>query len=355
MKLALITDTHFGTRGDNAVLAAHHKRFYDEVFFPTIDEQNIDTIIHLGDVTDRRKYINYVTAKNLEETFMKPIHDRDIRLHVILGNHDCFHKNTNEVNSMRQLYGTSTYSNMTVYENKPVKLNFDGCDIMLVPWISPENQVASLKAMYDTSAQVLMGHFSIEGFEMNRGSFCDHGFKTEIFDKFDIVYSGHFHHPSTQGSISYLGAPYEMNWADFDGKRGFHIFDTDDRSLTFIPNPFKIFHKIKYNDDELTIDKINQFDLSEMENTYVKVIVGEKNNPYMFDLFLDALAKANCADIKVVDDHMNFADIDEDDLIDEAQDTLSIMSNYVGSLETNVDKEYVLEIMTELYNEATSL
>ncbi|PHS22152.1 MAG: hypothetical protein COA84_13305 [Robiginitomaculum sp.] len=355
MKIALLADSHFGCRNDSLIFAKHHKRFYEDVFFPTIDDRGIDTIIHVGDVTDRRKYINYITAKNLEDTFMKPVNDRGIKLHVILGNHDCFHKNNNDVNSMRQLYGTSNYDNLIIYENDPVEIIFDGVKIMLCPWISPDNQVKSMKAIYDTKAQILMAHLSIEGFEMNRGSYCDHGYSPAIFDKFDVVYSGHFHQQSTQGNITYLGAPYEMNWSDYDCKRGFHIFDTETRTIEFIPNPYRIFHKINYVDHELTIDEINNFDMSNMEDTYVKIIVGDKHNPYMFDLFLDALGKANCADIKVVDDHMNFDVIVEDDLVDEAQDTFTIMKNYVNAMETNVDKALILDLLNDLHNEALNL
>lgn len=352
MKIALITDTHFGARNDNRVMAKHHKRFYDEVFFPEIDAREIKHIIHLGDVTDRRKYINYLTAEMLEETFMAPVFNRGIKIDIILGNHDCFHKNTNAVNSMRQLYGTSVYDNLHVHENEPVVIDCDGTDIMLVPWISPDNQEASLKALAETKAQVVMGHFSIEGFDMMRGIPCDHGFKPSMFDKFDVVYSGHFHHPSTQGSISYLGAPYEMNWSDAEGRRGFHIFDTETRTVEFIENPFRIFHKLHYSDTDLTVDDINALDFSSLEDSYVKVIVGEKNNPYLFDIFTDALEKCGPAEVKIVDDHQNFTAINEEELIDEAQDTPTIMANYVQALETVTDKDDLINLLRDLHREA---
>ena len=37
MKIALVTDTHFGARGDNLQFAAYFKKFYDEVFFPYLN------------------------------------------------------------------------------------------------------------------------------------------------------------------------------------------------------------------------------------------------------------------------------------------------------------------------------
>lgn len=100
MKVAVITDTHWGARNDHQAFAQYFIKFYDEVFFPKIDELGIKHVLHLGDLTDRRKYINFVTAKNFETHFMKPLYDRGIRLDVVAGNHDTFYKNTNEINSL---------------------------------------------------------------------------------------------------------------------------------------------------------------------------------------------------------------------------------------------------------------
>lgn len=354
MKIAVITDTHFGARNDNAVFAKQFKKFYDNVFFPTLDEKGVKVVLHLGDVTDRRKYINFVTAKFLEDSFIAPLMERGIETHMILGNHDTFYKNTNEVNSMRQLYGTTTHD-IRFYENEPVELEFDGCKIMLSPWVCASNYNASVDAYNKTDAQILMGHFEIQGFEMMRGQLCDHGFEKKVFNKFDAVYSGHFHHPSNHDNITYLGAPYEMNWSDYDGKRGFHILDTDTREMEFIPNPYRVFHKIVYDDVDITVEDVASLDTSSLTDAYLKVIIKNKTNPYLFDLFLDRIQQSGAAYIKVVEDHMNLDVIDDDELVDEAQDTLTIIKKYIDSVETNVSKDRVTQLVQELYSEAMSL
>jgi DNA repair exonuclease SbcCD nuclease subunit len=231
MKIAILNDTHWGARNDNAAIAEHQIKFYREVFFPHLRENNITTIFHLGDVTDRRKYINFVTAKNLEDHFMRVCADEGIELYMIAGNHDTYFKNTNEVNSLRQLYGNTNHNNLHLYWERPVELDMDGCKIMLAPWLCSENWSESMKAMADTKAQVLMGHFEITGYEMDKGHLCADGMDRSTFAKFDSVYSGHFHQPSSIGNISYLGAQYEMTWSDHDQKRGFSIFDTDSRKM----------------------------------------------------------------------------------------------------------------------------
>ena len=352
MKIAVITDTHFGARNDNAILAKQYEKFYANTFFPALDEHDVKTVLHLGDLTDRRKYINFVTAKFLEESLIAPLSERGIETHIILGNHDTYYKNTNEVNSLRQLYGNTTHTNLHFYEHGPVELTFDSLKIMLSPWVCASNYADSVKAYQDTDAQVLMGHFEIQGFEMMRGQLCDHGFDKKIFNKFDSVYSGHFHHPSTHDNITYLGAPYEMNWSDYDGRRGFHILDTETREMEFIENPYKVFHKISYDDADMTVEDVAHLDTSLLTDTFLKVIVKSKNNPYIYDLFLDRLQQSGAADIKVVEDHMNLDSIDDSELVDEAQDTLTIIGKYIDSVETNVSKDRVTRLVQELYTEA---
>ena len=70
MKIALITDTHFGARGDSMLFYDYMMEFYNEVFFPYIDEKKINTVIHLGDVVDRRKFINFNVLHRFKKDFL---------------------------------------------------------------------------------------------------------------------------------------------------------------------------------------------------------------------------------------------------------------------------------------------
>jgi DNA repair exonuclease SbcCD nuclease subunit len=355
MKIAVVNDTHWGVRNDNRALADYQKKFWDEVFFPYLEENDITTVFHLGDIVDRRKYINFVTAKRLEDEFIKPCADKGIELYIVAGNHDTFFKNTNEVNALRQLYGTSAYENLHLYWEEPVELDMDGCKIMLSPWMCAENYEQSIQAFNDTQAQVLMGHFEITGFEMDKGHICSTGMSKDVFQKFDAVYSGHFHQPSSHGNITYLGAQFEMTWSDYDQKRGFSVFDTETREMEYIENPLHIFHKIWYDDTSMTIEDVANLDTSRLTNTYIKVIITNKENPYIFDLFLDRLQQSGATDIKVVDDHMNMDIIDESELVDEAQDTLTILRNYIDNLDIKADKQKVETYVSDLYQEAINL
>lgn len=350
-KIALITDTHWGCRNDSPVFAEHISRFYRDVFFPYLDNHNINFIFHLGDIVDRRKYINFLSAKNLLNDFIEPIRKSNKFLYALIGNHDTYYKNTNQVNSMDVLYGDRAGF---TYISEPVELDLD-CKILMMPWICTENYDRCMEAIKNTDATVLFGHLELQGFEMYKGMPNDHGFDPKLFDKFDTVFSGHFHHKSSRGNIHYLGAPYEMTWSDYDDPRGFHIFDTKTRELTFVKNPNRIFHKIFYNDDELTIEDVMTLDFSVYKNCVIKVITKTKNNPHLFDVFIEKLEKAGVADLQAVEDHLNLNLELDDDIVEEAEDTLSILNKFVTQIADKNNHKNLSKLLKDLYDEALTV
>ena len=354
MKIALITDTHWGVRNDSQVFLTYFEKFYRECFFKYLDDHDINTIIHLGDIVDRRKYINYVTLRAFKENFVKPVKDREIDLHVIVGNHDIPYRSSNEINAMREIFEHGNNQYVKTYDN-PTNINMDGCDIALMPWIHPGNFQTYATFIDKTPAQVLFGHLELQGFEMSRGLVMNEGYSAEMFKHFDVVASGHYHHKSTRGNINYLGAPYEMTWHDYDDPRGFHIFDTETRTFEFIKNPYKMFYKLWYDDEGKELQDVVEQDYSEYENTYLKVIVTSKTNPYWFDLFLDKLYKVNPANLSIVDDNKNLDQLNEDEIVNEAEDTLTIMHNYVNATEMDVSATDLNKLLQSLYSEAQSM
>ena len=115
MKIAIINDTHFGARNDNAHFNEYFYQFYEGIFFPYLAQNNIKTCIHLGDLMDRRKFVSYKTAKDFRERFILPFDTLKIDMHIMIGNHDTFYKNTNDVNSVVELLKeTKKYQNNLV-------------------------------------------------------------------------------------------------------------------------------------------------------------------------------------------------------------------------------------------------
>lgn len=349
MKICLLGDTHFGARNDNLAFHDYFEIFYRDVLFPYLDKHDIKNIVQFGDLFDRRKYVNFVTLARSRAYFFEELKRKDIHLDVFVGNHDTFYKNTNDVNSPRLLL--NEYENINVFDD-PAEVDYDGLKIALLPWVNSGNYGDSLRFIQETDAQILFGHLELAGFEMHRGTFNDHGMEAKLFDKFDIVCTGHYHHRSSRGNIHYLGTPYEMTWSDFNDPRGFHIFDTDTRELEFSVNPFRMFNKIHYDDAEKTMDEVLDVDLNMYRNTFVKVVVHQKTNPYWFDLFIDKLEKNGVVDMQVVEDHLNLNLEDDSDIIDEAEDTLTILRKVVDGVESNVSKKELDVFLTSLYTEA---
>jgi len=353
MKIAIITDMHLGVRGDSKIFLDSQEKFFSEVFFPYIDEHGIKTVLDLGDTFDRRKYVNYVTLARAKKMFFDELQKRNIEYHAIVGNHSVYYTNTNEVNSMNLLL--QEYDNFHIYQNEPKNLTFGSTDVIMVPWITKDNSEASLQEIRNSRAHICMGHFSIQGFEMLKGAICDHGLTKELFSHFEQVYSGHFHHPSEYGNINYLGAPYEMTWSDYDGKRGFRVLDTETRELEWILNPIKMYHKIEYDDTDMTIDDIANLNTDSIENSYIKVIVKNRTNPYVYDLFVNKLTDSGAADVKSVEDSLNLEEAGVDEILDETKDTKEILHSYIESLETKVSKTDIKTVIDELYIEAQQL
>ena len=327
------------------------KKFLDEVFFPTLDRENITTVIHLGDLVDRRKYINYLTAKRLRDDFLIPLQRKNIAMHLIAGNHDTFYKNTNEINALRELI-VGKYDNIHVYDNNPIEIYPDGRPILLLPWICDENREATLEAIKKSTAPIVMGHLELNGYEMYRGHVSDHGDDPKIFDKFDLVCSGHYHTRSNSSNIFYLGTPAQYTWSDYGDDKGFHILNTGTRELSFIKNPHTSFKKFFYDDINKQMDEVLVFDVNEFKDCYVKVVVKNKTNPYWFDLVIDRLEKSGAADLQVVEDHFNLNLEADSDIINETEDTMTIIRNYIGSMSIKTDKKRVENIIQNLYIEA---
>ena len=341
MKVAILTDTHYGARKGSKYLHDHFELFYKNVFFPALKEHGVEAVIHMGDAFDSRKSIDYQSLEWAKRVVFEPM--KNYEVHMIIGNHDCYYKNTNSVNSPSLLL--QTYPNIKTYSS-PQTINVGGLNIMMIPWICSENYEETLNQIQKTKAKVAMGHLELQGFRVNRNLVMeDHGLDADIFSKFKKVFSGHYHTRSDNGRIFYLGNPYEMYWTDVNDTRGFHIFDTETLTHTPINNPYKLFYNIYYEDTPYQL-----FDTTEYENKIVKVIVRKKSKPKDFEKFIDKLYNANIQELKIIE---NFEIQESEDFqIDEEENTLSILSRYIDESEFEFDKTIIKGIFQDLYQQA---
>jgi DNA repair exonuclease SbcCD nuclease subunit len=348
MKVAIITDQHFGARNDSIHFLDFYEKFYKETFFPELEKNGITKLFILGDTFDRRKYVNFYSLQRAKRMFFDELAAKNIEVFMLVGNHDTYYKNTNEVNSPELVL--EDYSNINVIPG-PSVVTVNGTNILMMPWICSENHEESLNMLKTANAEICMGHFEIAGFAMYRGMKSEEGLERDLFKRFDYTFSGHYHHKSNSDSIFYLGNPYELTWQDYGDSRGFHLFDLSTRELEFIKNPNRIFHRVYYDDKETDIKTLSSFDLAPYKNTYVKVVVVNKTNPYVFDMFMNRLFEAGTLDITVAEDFTELEDTQEND-IDQAEDTVSILHKYVENLATDLNKDKLKDLMKELYVEA---
>lgn len=356
MKIAILGDTHFGVRNGSRSFNEFFEKFYKDVFFPHLINNNIKTVIQLGDIFDNRKSTHLQGLAECKRYFFDEFEKYDIDLITIVGNHDSFFKDTISVNSPKLLLGE--YKKTKVIEF-PMTNSFNGdVDLSFFPWICKENYEDTIEEIKSTKSDICFGHLELQNFAMHKGIVSDEGMDPSIFEKFEFVFTGHYHHRSTRGNIYYLGTPYELTWHDDNDPKGFHIFDLHSRELEFVQNPFKMFNKLYYDDllEEEHIKKsLEDNKLDQYSGTYIKVLVKNKENPYLFDLFIDSLYKIAPIDLVIIEDNVDILNEEIKD-VDESEDTITILSKYIDGVKPKeLETNKIKSIMSELYNEAISL
>jgi DNA repair exonuclease SbcCD nuclease subunit len=340
MKIGILTDSHFGARKGSKFIHDYFELFYKNIFFPALEEHGVETVIHMGDAFDSRKSIDYQSLQWAKRVVFEPL--SKYKVHMIVGNHDCYYKNTNEVNSPELLL--EDYSNIHKYSS-PQTVKVCGLDIAFIPWICSENYEETLQVIKKTKAKVAMGHLELNGFRAHRGHTMEDGMDASVFDKFQKVFSGHFHTRSDNGKIFYLGNTYEIYWNDVNDTRGFHIFDTETLEHTPINNPYKLFYNIYYEDTPHQM-----FDATEYENKIVKVIVRKKSKPKNFEKFIDKLYGVGVQDLKIIE---NFEVQETEEFqIEEDENTLSILNRYIDESEIQLDQKIVKSLIQDIYKQA---
>jgi DNA repair exonuclease SbcCD nuclease subunit len=344
MKAVILNDTHFGYKNDSCIVMDYFLSFFKDQLFPYLKEHNIKTIFHLGDLFDRRKYVNFKTLHRVQKEFFEPLQEMGIKVHIICGNHDIYYRNTNAINSLQELAGH--YPNWSIY-SEPTEIHLSSGCVALLPWINPENEEAAAKFLSETSCTVLLGHLELCGFQSIRGVFIDQGYETKHFDKFEYVLTGHYHIKSSRDSIHYLGTQYQMSFSDVWEKKGFHVFDFQERTLEFVENPKKLFYTLDYDEDNK-----ETLDYCSFKDCYVKIFIKKKTKQAMFEKYLDKFYEAGVAELAVAEE---VSTNPETIAVDIHKDTLQLLHEEINTItEKSIDKKQLADIVNTAYNSALS-
>ena len=343
MKIAIITDQHFGARKNSKLFHDYFLKFYEDIFFPTLIKEGITTIIDMGDTFDSRKGVDFVSLEWAKNNYYDKLQELGITIHTIIGNHTAYYKNTNDLTGVGLFL--REYDNVKIYPETE-EVIIDNTKFLFVPWINSENQEKTFQLIEETDSPCVMGHLELNGFMATRGHFMENGMDSSIFDKFDRVYSGHYHMRSNKENIFYLGNPYEMYWNDVnDRNRGFHLFDTNTLEHKPINNPYQLFHNLYYEDTPHQM-----LDITKYDQKIVKVIVRKKSDPKKFEKYIDKLYSSNLAELKIVE-NFDFTEGEEFEA-DESEDTISLLNRYIQESEVDLDKSVITEILQDVYKEA---
>tara|TARA_R110000744_G_scaffold7342_5_gene25360 strand:- start:10981 stop:12027 length:1047 start_codon:yes stop_codon:yes gene_type:complete len=216
-------------------------------------ELNIKKIVHLGDwVVDRKAQSlsvleHLIWVKNL-------ILENDLCLIGVSGNHD--KQSLESTSAYPNLYSSDRF--MIVEKTYELELS-DTLSMWLMSYflettIAPEI-IREMSSKVDTSKKNILGcHQGINGGLAHKNATSNKELPTGIFEKFDLVLSGHFHNKNLvehDGSfdIWYIGSTHTANYGE-DNDKGFTIIH-DDGSIEFHNAEFPKFETIKIDVEEV--------------------------------------------------------------------------------------------------------
>lgn len=350
----MITDTHIDISNSHPVQVNNIDKFF-EFFWDYVSRHNLTHVLHLGDVVDNRTRISFTGINQLKRCIIDPVKKHAVDMHIIVGNHDVMYRSSNDISSATLFEGKEGIS---VYSSPKDITIPDGTVICMLPWINRENYKETCDHLEKTEAKIVMGHLEVKGALMMKGTASNHGQDASLFERFDAVYSGHYHHRNSYGNIHYIGNICQFNYGDYGEQRGFSILDTETGELEFIENPFSPFQKIYYNDEKNNYEDLSYLEDTDFKNLFVKVIVVEKKNPFFLERFVQKLNDLGAFNVTVVEhDAIEYSgdEVEAEDITEFKADTLTILSDYVtGTAISDEQAKRVQGILKELYAEAVS-
>jgi DNA repair exonuclease SbcCD nuclease subunit len=221
MKVLIISDLHFGEKGDDPRYNEHLLTLLEDVSNYAI-ENNITTCVQLGDWFHNRNRVQVSTlayaikgAIILAENFHE--------VYVLAGNHDLFYKDRLDTSSLAAL---DAY--VTVVD-KPTTAG----NVLLCPWIVDGemwDEVCDASKTHD----YLLAHLELSGFKLNEAYVLEHGYSHKELKGYKRVISGHYHSKQEKDNITYCGTPIPITFNEANEEHGWWVLDTDTNSLEFV-------------------------------------------------------------------------------------------------------------------------
>lgn len=347
-KVLIVGDLHIGVKNNSEVMMNYQRNFFHNELFPYIKENGITHVIQLGDTLDKRKTIDFVTSAFLIKEWLSWFDENNVELYSIIGNHDTYYKNTNEISGIKQY--ESLFKHVHIIDS-PTVLKTKWADYHLIPWICPENKDSIVHYLqniegHDFRATFVCGHFELSGFAINKNFLSKTGsIDNSILENgpANIVFSGHYHTPSISKNIVYVGTPYQLTWNDYGDEKHFYVIDESNVPVE-VKTDTQLFYKIVYTPGMVAKD------ISLLEHAFVKLLVSEPDS--LLDVFVNELTeKYSLSQCQVIDisEHNEESEQELENL--ELDDPFHIMMKSIESIE---DK-FVANELLSIYKEAQTL
>lgn len=344
--IAVVADTHFGAKNDNQALLEHFCASFERRILPGMLERGIRTMVHVGDLMDRRKYTNHRTLQMVRRRVLDPLRDVGIACHLVIGNHDTYYRNNNALNSAEIFL--AGYDNWTVYP-EPVETEILGHPVAMLPWIGTEMEGRSVGFVDEATAPTLFGHLELTGFEMIKGHVMEAGWNPSFLSKFRTVLTGHYHVKSSRDNIHYLGTPYQMAFSDvWAHPKGWHVLHLASGALEFVENPDRIFHTLDY------VESGEPIDPELYRGCFVKIFVKERKNMKAFERLVDRFYDVGLADELMITD-CTVRPEGADDEVNPEKDIKDLLHDEIAFIEDpTVDRDTMHRIIDTVHHLAIS-
>ena len=344
MSLIILGDTHFGASNSSPIVHANMKKFYTD-FFQYIDDHSIKTVLQLGDLFDVRKHINTWSLNFFREVFLKPCIERNLKVIVLLGNHDIFYRESLQISSVEEVL--TPYSEWFTIVREPTDMRIAGKEFLLVPWVCRENATQVSAAIEESDATYCAGHFEFNGFELFRGQLAKTHHTHDAYKKFDKVFSGHYHHMSSKDNVLYTGTPYELTWQDCNTTKGFFVLQ-DDSTLELVENPHSLYASFQ-------LSKVDLFTEDLVKEKHVRITVDVPLEPKEREALLDRIHSMKPHSVKLIETKL---DASETSNVTYAPTTTvtELITDYIDNITVNqsIDKSTLSNILMNLYVEASA-
>lgn len=265
-RIWMVTDTHFGARSNSTEWMDVMFEYMEDEFIPTLEKnyKEGDVLVHLGDVFDNRQTVSLKVMNRALTLFERISNIMDT--YIIVGNHDIWHKKSNEVASVDML---KWIPNVQIMKDDE-KLTWSNKSILLMPWRRDSDHELETLAKHRGS-DYMFCHSEVKGAMLNKYSVNDHGNEVSVFNGMKTVFSGHIHIKQKKGNVHFLGNPYQMTRSDANNEKGMYLLDLSNDKLEFFENNVSPkFIKLNIMDVlELTIQEFKKL----ISNNFVDILI----------------------------------------------------------------------------------